>query len=374
MNQRITSGLAAAAAITVLGWATLGGALLARPAAAEGINIYNWNDYIGETTLDDFTKATGTKPHYDVYDSLELLEQKLLVGHSGYDVVVPTAEPTLARLIKAKVLQPLDKSKIPNLANLDPDLMKQVASTDPGNRFGAIYQWGTIGIGILPAKIKALMPNAPIDSFDLLFKPEVVKKLAPCGITLLDSAIDVVPTVLHYLGLDPNSEKADDLKKVEKTLMAVRPFIKNFVTGQNINNLAGGDTCVVFAYNGDVLQARDRAIEAGGGLVVEYLVPKEGVQLWFDNLAVPVDAPNAAAAFSFINFVLQPEVMAGISKFTKYANAVPASREFLDPAVRNNPAIYPPKEAIAKMFTVHSISQAAERARTRMWTRVKTGK
>jgi len=348
---------------------------LAGPAAADPkkVNIYNWNDYVGETTLADFTKATGIETHYDVYDSLEILEQKLLVGHSGYDVVVPTAEPTLARLIKAKALRPLDKSKLPHLAGLDPDLLAKVATTDPGNQYGVIYQWGTIGIGINRAKIQALLPNAPLDSFDLLFKPEIISKLAPCGVTFLDSAIDVVPTALHYLGLDPNSEDPKDLAKVQALLEKVRPYIKQFVTGQLINNLAGGDSCVSFGYSGDVLQATARAKEANQGVTVEYVIPKEGVQLWFDNLAIPVDAPNPEAALAYIDFVIQPQNIAGISNFVKYANGVPASAEFLNEAIKNNPAIYPPKDVIAKMFTVHAVGQKAERDRTRMWTKIKTG-
>ncbi len=350
-------------------------AVLAVPgiAGAQTVNVYNWNDYIGPTTLDEFKAETGISVNYDIYDSLEVLEQKLLVGHSGYDVTVPTAEPTMSRLIKAKALQKLDKSKIPNLKNLDPVLMKQVERSDPGNQYGAIYQWGTVGLGINAAKIKELAPDAPLDSYDLLFKPEWASKIAPCGITILDSAIDTYPTVLNYLGLDPNSEKPEDLKKVEDVLLKIRPYIKNFVTGQNINNLAGGDACLALAYSGDVIQATARAEEANAGVKVDYVVPKEGVQLWFDMLTIPVGAPNLDAAHKYIDFMLKPEVMAGISNFTNYANAVPASLPLIDEAVRENPSIFPPEEAKAKMFTLTAVSPQAERLRTRSWTRIKTG-
>ena len=365
MKQRIVSSLIGAVAAVAVAAPGL--------ASAQTVNIYNWNDYIGETTLEDFKAETGISYNYDIYDNLEILEQKLLVGRSGYDIVVPTAEPTMSRLIKAGALQKLDKSKIPNLKNLDPVLVKQVERSDPGNEYGVIYQWGTIGIGINAEKIKALMPDAPLDSFKLIFDPEVAKKIAPCGITILDSATDTFPTVLHYLGLDPNSDKADDLKKAEETLMKIRPYVKNFVTGQNINNLAAGDACVALAYSGDVIQAQARAAEANAGVTVDYVVPKEGVQLWFDMMTVTADSPNADAAHKFINFVLKPEVMAGITNFTNYANAVPASLEQVDEAVKSNPAVFPSEEAKQNMFTVSAVSPAAERLRTRSWTRVKTG-
>ncbi|HYI68722.1 MAG TPA: polyamine ABC transporter substrate-binding protein [Skermanella sp.] len=369
MKQRIVSSLfGAIAAVTAA--SAVGAPGL---ASAQTVNIYNWNDYIGETTLEDFKADSGISYNYDIYDNLEILEQKLLVGRSGYDITVPTAEPTMSRLIKAGALQKLDKSKIPNLKNLDPELMKQVERSDPGNQYGVIYQWGTIGIGINAEKIKALMPDAPLDSFKLIFDPEVAKKLAPCGITILDSATDTFPTVLHYLGLDPNSDKAEDLKKAEEALMKIRPYVKNFVTGQNINNLAAGDACVALAYSGDVIQAQARAAEANAGVTVDYVVPKEGVQLWFDMMTITKDAPNVDAAHKFINFILKPETMAGITNFTNYANAVPDSLATVDEAVKSNPSVFPTDAAKQKMFTVSAVAPAAERLRTRSWTKIKTG-
>jgi putrescine transport system substrate-binding protein len=361
----------------LLAGAAAAAALSAGPAAAQQgkrVNIYNWNDYIGETTLDDFTKSTGIETKYDVYSDLETLEQKLLAGRSGYDVVVPTLEPALSRLIKAGAVQKLDKAKIPNLGNLDPDLMKQLAKSDPGNQFGVPYQGGTIGLGINVDKVKAAAPDAPLDSFALLFDPKWAAQVAKCGVTILDSATDTIPTALNYLGLDPNSEKSEDLKKVEETLMKVRPHVKNFTTGTVINDLAAGDTCVALAYSGDVKQAQARAEEAGKGVDVQYVMPKEGVQIWYDMMAIPKGAPNLESAHAFINYVLDPKVMAGITNYVNYSNAVPASLEFIDEAVRTDPGVFPPEDIKKRMFTVSGVSQKAERERTRSWTRVKTGR
>jgi putrescine transport system substrate-binding protein len=340
-------------------------------ATEKTVNIYNWTDYIGPTTLEDFTKATGIKTNYDTYTDLETLEAKLLTGKSGYDIVVPTAEPTLGKLIQAKAVRKLDKSKIPNLKNLDPALMARVASTDPGNEYAAIYQWGTIGIGYNPEKVKALLPNAPTDSWKLIFDPANAKVLAKCGIVFLDSPADVLPTAFAYLGLDPNSENPEDLKKAAALVTAIRPYIKAFVPS-TIDPLATGDACVAFSYSGDAIQAIARVKEAGGKPLA-YSIPKEAAELWFDTLAVPVDAPNPDAAFAYINFVLQPKVMAGISDVTSYPNAVAESKPLLDKEISGNPNIYPSAEQMAKFFTVKHVSQKADKERTRAWTRIKTG-
>lgn len=338
------------------------------------VNIYIWNDYLGETTIDDFKKASGFGANVDLYDSLELLEQKVLVGKSGYDVIVPTAEPALSRLIQAKVLEPLDKSKIPNIKNLSPLVLKQLETSDPGNKFAVPYLGGTIGIGVIPAKIKALAPDAPLDSWDLVFKPEHAKKVAGCGITILDSAVDVIPSVLNYLGLDPNSKKKEDHDAAEKLLLSIRPYVKQFVTGQNINLLAGGDACVVVGYNGDVIQAKARAEEAKNGVVVDYIIPKEGAQAWWDTLAIPADAPNKDGAYAYINFVLDPKNIAGVSNTVSYANAVPASLPMVKEEVRSNSAVFPTEAQQAKLFTIAAVNPQVDRMRTRMWTKIKTGK
>ncbi len=337
------------------------------------VNFYNWTDYIDPYAIARFTRETGIKVRYDVYDSLETLEAKLLAGQSGYDVVVPTSEPTFSRLVRAKALLPLDRSKLPHLAGLDPTLMARVASSDPGNRFGAIYLWGTVGLGVNPARIQALDPDAPMDSWDLLLKPEHARRLAKCGISILDSAIDVVPSVLKYLGKSPDSTDSADLAAVEATLRGVRPDIRSFEGGGEVDALASGETCLALSYSGDVIQAAARAAEAKRG-TVKYIAPREGAQLWFDMLAIPADAPHAAEAHELIDFLLRPDVIAGITNQVRYPNAVPASRAMVDKAVSDDPDIYPPEAAVAKMFTIGAIDQATARARSRMWARVKAGR
>ena len=337
------------------------------------VNFYNWTDYIDPKVLERFTAETGIKVQYDVYDSLETLEGKLLAGHSGYDIVVPTSEPTFSRLIAAKALQPLDRAKVPGLAGLDPKLMQRVQSSDPGNRFGGIYLWGTIGLGVIPEQVRALAPDAPVDSWDLLLKPANAKLLAPCGITMMDSAIDTIPSVLKYLGKNPDSADARDLAEVEKTLMAIRPYIRTFATGGTVEALAGGQTCLAMSYSGDVIQAAARAKEAGQK-EVRYIAPKEFGQLWFDMLAMPKDAPHAADGMKLINFLLQPDVMAAISNKVHYANAVPASLGAVEASIRDDHNVYPTEAQMGQFFTAKAPAQAAERARTRMWARFKAGK
>ena len=345
---------------------------LAARAQDQVLNVYNWSDYIDPAALERFQKETGVTIHYDVYDSLETLEAKMLTGHSGYDIIVPTAEPALSRLIASNALLPLDRAKIPNLAGLDPALMKRVAGTDPGNAHAAIYLWGTIGLGEIPSKLRALAPDAPLDSWDLLFKPELARRVAACGITMMDSATDVIPSVLRYLHHSPDSTEPADLAEVERTLMAIRPYIRTFATGGALESLASGETCLVFDYSGDVIQASSRAAEAKRDAVT-YVAPRDFSQLWFDTLAIPRDAPHPALAMAFINFLLQPSVMAGISNTVHYANAVPASRDLINAAIRDDPYVYPPAAELARSFTVTAVSQAATRARTRMWARFKAG-
>ena len=336
------------------------------------LNIYNWTDYIDPKVIERFTAETGIKVQYDVYDSLETLEGKLLAGRSGYDIVVPTAEPTFSRLIAVGALLPLDRAKLPHWSNLDTALMRRVEASDPRNKFGAIYLWGTVGLGITPDRIKALDPTAPLDSWDLLLKPEHARKLASCGITVMDSAIDTIPSVLKYLGRSPESTDAKDLADVERTLMAIRPYIRNFSSGGAVEALAGGQTCVAMTYSGVVIQAAARAKEAGQA-EVRYVAPKEGAALTFDMLAIPKDAPHPAEALRFIDFLLQPDVMAAITNQVRYPNAVPGSRDAILPEVRNDPNVYP-DSADARFFTVRATPQAADRARTRMWARFKAGR
>ncbi len=347
----------------------------ASPARAEEsvLNVYNWTDYIDPAALQRFEKETGVKVNYDVYDSLETLEAKLLTGHSGYDIVVPSDEPSFSRLIKAGALAPIDHANVPNWRNLDPALMRRVARADPGNAHGAIYLFGSTGLGIEPDKIRALAPDAPLDSWDLLFKPENARRLAACGIVMLDSEIDVIPSVLHYLGKSPDSTDAADLAAVERVLMGIRPYIRNFASGGTLEALAAGEVCLALDYSGDVAQASARAAEAHRGVTVRFVVPKEGAQIGFDMLAIPADAPHPDTALKFINFLLQPDVMAGITNAVRYPNAVPASRALIRPDLLSDPAVYPGPDAMARLFQIGPVPLAAERARTRMWARVKAG-
>jgi len=363
MRRTLVTSLAACAAV----------ASLALPAMAQKktVNVFNWSDYIGETTLADFTRDTGIEVNYDVYDSNDVLQARLSVGRSGFDVVVPTAEPFLARQIQANLLRPLDRSKIPNWKNLDPELMKLVETADPGNKYGVIYQWGTNGIGYDAAKIKERMADAPVDSWRMIFDPEVVKRFADCGVSMLASPTEVLPIVLLYLGKDPNSQSEADLRAAQDHMLKIRPFIKQF-RSQLIDDLATGEACLVLSFSGDILQAAARAEQAGGP-TIEYSIPSEGTMLWFDMMAIPADAPNPDLAHEFINYVLKPEVMAGITNFVQYANAVPASLPLVEEEVRTNTSVFPTPEMRAKMFTVKPASQAYERARTRAWTRITTG-
>jgi len=351
-------------------------ALLPGLARAEEpvLNVYNWSDYIDPAALERFRKETGIEVRYDVFDSLETLEGKLSAGRSGYDVIVPTSEPTFSRLVRAGALKPLDRARLPNWANQDATLLRQVESSDPGNRHGAIYLYGTIGLGIRTDKIRELLPDAPLDSLDLLMRPEYASRLAGCGIAVMDSATDVLPSVLRWLGRSPDSTDAADLRAAEQALLAIRPHVRAVIASGNIlDALATGEYCVAMTYSGDVIQAKARAEEAKQGVQLRYVQPKEGAQLWFDMLAIPADAPHPEAAHRFINFLLQPEVMAGITNAVHYPNAIPAATPEVDEAVRGDPNVYPTPEMLARTFTVHALSPQAERSRSRLWNRFKAG-
>jgi putrescine transport system substrate-binding protein len=357
--------------------ALFGLALLALPSLAWAqervLNIYNWTDYIDPGVLERFQNETGITVHYDVFDSLETLEAKLLAGHSGYDVVVPSNEPTFSKLIKVGALAEIDRARVPNWKNLDSVLMSRVESSDPGNRHGAIYLWGTTGIGLIPERVRKLAPDATMDSWDLLFKPDNARRIAPCGIIMMDSAIDVIPGVLKYLGRNPDSTDAADLAAVEHTLMGVRRYIRAFASGGALEALATGQSCLALDYSGDVIQAAARAQEAKRGVTVGYVAPKEGAQLGFDMLAIPADAEHKDAALAFINFVLQPDVMAAITNKVRYANAVPASRPLIRPELLADTNIFPTAAQMEAFFTIGPVPPAAARQRTRMWARFKAG-
>lgn len=348
---------------------------LAWPARAQErvVNIYNWTDYIDPAVLTGFTRETGIAVRYDVFDSLETLEAKLLAGHSGYDVVVPSNEPTMSRLIRAGALWTIDRAKVPNWKNLDPALMKRVESSDPGNKHGAIYLWGSIGLGLNADRLRALLPDAPLDSWALLLDPALAKQVAPCGIVMMDSAIDVIPSVLHYLGRSPDSAAPADLEAVSKTLMAIRPYIRDFANGGALEAMATGRVCLAFDYSGDVIQAANRAREAANGVTIRYAAPHEGAQIGFDMLAIPSDAPHKDEALAFINYVLRPEVMARITDATHYANAVPATRALVRPELLNDPNVFPSDAEMGRYFTIGPSGQPADRLRTRLWSRFKAG-
>ncbi len=365
MNWKIGTGIAAMVFV----------GMFSANAHAEDkvLNIYNWSDYIAKDTVANFEKETGIKVNYDVYDGNETMEAKLMAGSSGYDIVVPTAFPFLDREIKAGVFQKLDRSKIPNYKNLDPELMKRVAAADPGNKYAVIWMWGTTGLGYNVDAVNKRIPNAPTNSYDLLFKPENAAKLKDCGITILDSPTDIMPIALNYLGLNPVSKNPDDLKKAEALMMSIRPYVKYFNSSQYINDLANGDVCLSVGWSGDVFQAQARAEEAKNGVNIAYSIPKEGTMIWFDNMAIPKDAPHPENALKWINFILQPKVEAANSNYVAYANPVPASKEFMDAEVKDNPSIYPSDEVMAKLFAVPAQDAAFIRQQTRIWTAIRTG-
>ncbi|MTJ81835.1 MAG: polyamine ABC transporter substrate-binding protein [Telmatospirillum sp.] len=352
-------------------------AALAAPAFADEekvLNVYNWSDYIAPDTIEKFTAETGIKVNYDVYDSNETLSAKLQAGKSGYDVVFPSASPFLAQQIKAGIYQKLDLGRLRNAQGLDPAIMKTLSQADPGNQFAIPYMIAATGYGYNVDKVKALLPNAPVDSWALIFDPAQVSKLKACGVSFLDTPTDVFAAAMVYLGKSGTSQSSDDLKAAAEAVTAVRPFVTYFHSSKYINDLANGDTCLAHGYVGDLVQARARAKEAGKGVHIAITIPKEGAVINIDSAAVPVDAPHPGNAHKFIDFLLRPEIIAAISNTTGYANAVVASKPLLKKELATDPAIYPPADVTAREFQVPPASQTFDRERTRAWTRVKTGK
>jgi len=336
------------------------------------VNVYNWSDYIDESILEDFEKETGIKVVYDVFDSNEVLETKLLAGGTGYDVVVPTGS-FLARQIQAGAFQKLDKSKLPNLANMWDVVEKRTVKYDPGNEYSINYMWGTTGIGYNEAMIQERMPDAPATSWDMVFDPEVVSKFADCGIHILDAPTELIPAALNYIGEDPDSKDPEVIAKAEAVLMALRPHVQKFHSSEYINALANGDICLAVGWSGDVLQARDRADEADNGVTIKYVAPDEGALMWFDQMAIPADAPHPEEALAFLNYIMEAEVMAKASNYVYYANGNKASQEFLDEEVIGDPAIYPTPAALETLYTVTPYPPKVQRVVTRLWTKVKSG-
>lgn len=341
-------------------------------AADKQVNVYNWSDYIAEDTNANFEKATGIHVVYDVFDSNEVLEAKLLSGASGYDVVVPSNQ-FLAKQIKAGVFQKLDKSKLPNWKNLNKDLLKSLETADPGNQYGFPYLWGTTGIGYNVDKVKEALGVDTIDSWDVIFKPENMEKLKSCGVSLLDAPQEVMAAALFYQGLDPNPATPADVAKAEELLMKIRPYVAYFHSSKYISDLANGDICVAIGWSGDVFQAKTRAEEAKNGVNVAYVIPKEGAAAFFDMMAIPADSKNTDNALAYLNYILTPEVIAPISDYVAYPNGNAASTSLVSEDIRNNPAIYPSEATMKKLYTFGELSPKVQRAMTRSWTKLKSG-
>ncbi|NWB94344.1 polyamine ABC transporter substrate-binding protein [Pseudomonas gingeri] len=337
------------------------------------LHVYNWSDYIAPDTVANFEKETGIKVVYDVFDSNETLEAKLLAGKSGYDIVVPSNN-FLAKQIKAGVYQELDKSKLSNYGNLNQSLLKAVSVSDPGNKHAFPYMWGSIGIGYNPEKVKAALGVDKIDSWDVVLKPENLAKLKSCGVSFLDSPTEMLPVALHYLGLPTDTQKKDDLKKAEDLFLKLRPSISYFHSSKYISDLANGNICVAIGYSGDVQQAKSRAAEAGDKVKVAYSIPKEGAGSFYDMVSIPKDAENTEAAYKFMNYLLKPEVMAAITDSVRFPNGNEKATALVDKSITSDPGIYPPADVQAKLYAIADLPAATQREMTRSWTKIKSGK
>jgi putrescine transport system substrate-binding protein len=354
---------ALAALAIILGLVTLPASPQAQPATERTVNVYNWTDYIDPSVLDDFTRETGIKVVYDMYDNNEIVATKLLAGKSGYDVVVPSG-PVLSRLIRAGLFLTLERSKLPNARHIWPDIAARLASHDPGNQFAVNYMWGTTGIGLNLAKVRERLG----------LKPDVSARLKDCGIHVLDAPEDILPGVLRYLGLNPDSKNEANLRKAADALTRVRGNIRTFHSSEYLNALASGEICMAVGYSGDILQARRRAEEARNGIDIQFIVPREGAQMWFDSMAIPADAANPVEAHAFIDFMLRPDVAARNSNFVSYASGNLPARELIRPEIKGNPGIYPDQATFARLFTTTAYDERLQRAVGRLWTRLKTGR
>jgi putrescine transport system substrate-binding protein len=361
-----------AAAVVLTSQMLISAAPLAAAEEAKVLNVYNWSDYVAEDTIANFTKATGIKVNYDVYDSNDILEAKLMVGKSGYDVVFPSATPFFARQVKAGLYRKLDLAKIPNAKGVDPKVLERLRVVDPGNAFGLPYMMAGTGVGYVRSKITPLLADPPIGSLAMLFDPKTVGALKSCGVTVLDAPEEVLPAALAYVNKSPTSSSADDLEAAGKVVLAARPAYRYIHSSSYINDLANGATCVAQGYAGDLFQARKRAREANNGIEIGIFLPKEGAAFNIDVAAIPKDAPHPENAQKFINYLLEPKVVADITTAVGYANAVPASLEFISDEIKNDPAVFPPPDA--KLYTPALATQSYERSRNRLWTRIKAGR
>jgi len=335
------------------------------------VNVYNWYGYIPPKILEQFEKETGIKVRYDLYDSNEILVAKLLAGNSGYDVVFPSIVPFLSSLIIAKAVQPLDKRQLPNLKNLDPNITKRMQVIDPNLEHSVPFLWGTQGFAYVEERVKALMPDAPIDNYRMLFDPEVVRRLSSCGISLLEESIDVYSAVFSYLGMDPESDNQEDLKRASEQLRQVRPYISRFLSAGVVSELVNGGICLAQTWVGDVQLAKRQAKEAGKSITIHYVIPEEGTTMWIDVMSIPQGAPHPKNAHKFINFLLRPDIIASITNTIYFANPNKASWRFIDSSIRKDPAIYPPAKVMAKLSLEKLNTPNYEKIRTRMWTEIR---
>jgi putrescine transport system substrate-binding protein len=358
----------------VLSAAVFATILLTGAAAQERVvNVYNWSDYVDPRMLDAFTKETGIKVVYDTYDNNEIVETKLLAGKSGYDIVVPSG-PFLQRLIQAGVFRKLDKAKIPNLVHAWPEIAQRLAVFDPGNQYAVDYMWGTTGIGVNVKKVGERLKGQSLNTWDIVLKTALISRLKDCGVQMLDSAEDIFPGVLNYLGVNPDSKRVDDLQRAGDALYQVRGSIQKFHSSEYINALANGDICMAVGYSGDILQAKKRADEARNDVEIAYYIPREGALMWFDAFAIPADAKNVGEAHAFIDFMMRPEVAAANSNFVSYASGNLAARQFIKPEILDNKGIYPDEAVMKRLFTNTAYDERSQRLVTRMWTRVRTGR
>jgi putrescine transport system substrate-binding protein len=358
---------------TLLAMSLMGAVAGAVHADDKVLHVYNWSDYIAPDTVANFEKESGIKVVYDVFDSNETLEAKLLAGKSGYDIVVPSNN-FLAKQIKAGVYQELDTSKLSNYGNLNKSLLKAVSVSDPGNKHAFPYMWGSIGIGYNPEKVKAALGVDTIDSWDILFKPENIAKLKGCGVSFLDSPTEMLPVALHYLGLPTDSQKKEDIKKAEDLFLKIRPSITYFHSSKYISDLANGNICVAVGYSGDVQQAKSRAAEAGDKVKINYDIPKEGAGSFYDMVAIPKDAENVDGAYKFMNYLLQPKVMADITNSVRFPNGNAEATQYVSKEITADPGIYPPADVQAKLYAIADLPAATQRELTRSWTKIKSGK
>ncbi|MHC8305613.1 polyamine ABC transporter substrate-binding protein [Pseudomonas sp. PB3P13] len=359
---------------TLLTLSLLGAITTGAQANDKVLRVYNWSDYIAPDTVKQFEDETGIRVTYDVFDSNETLEARLLAGKSGYDIVVPS-NSFLAKQIKAGVYQELDKSKLSNWKNLNSVLLQNASASDPDNAHAFPYMWGSIGIGFNPQKVREVLgANAPVNSWDLLFKPENAQKLKACGISFLDSPTEMLPAALHYLGYPVNSKDKAQIAEAEALFMKIRPSVAYFHSSKYISDLANGNLCVAVGYSGDVLQAKARAQEAGGKVQIDYSIPKEGAGSFYDMVAIPRDAANVENAYLFMNFLMRPEIIAEITNNIGYSNANAAATPLVDEAIRDDPGSYPSQAVMATLYAIPDMPIGVQRVMTRGWTRVKLGK